>query len=69
MLNGKHITIGIESSCDETAAGIVADGREMLSNIISSQISIHTKFGKIVPIISRKGMGTHTGNRRDGWYG
>lgn len=54
MLNGKHITIGIESSCDETAAGIVADGREMLSNIISSQISIHTKFGGVVPEIASR---------------
>lgn len=55
MLNGKHITMGIESSCDETAIGIVADGRELLANVISSQIDIHTKFGGVVPeIASRK---------------
>ncbi len=55
MLNGKHITLGIESSCDDTAVGIVADGREMLANVISSQIDIHTKFGGVVPeIASRK---------------
>ncbi len=55
MLNGKHITLGIESSCDETAVGIVADGREMLANVITSQIDIHTEFGGVVPeIASRK---------------
>lgn len=55
MLNGKHITLGIESSCDETAVGIVADGRELLANVISSQIDIHTQFGGVVPeIASRK---------------
>ena len=55
MLDGKHITLGIESSCDETAVGIVADGREMLANVISSQIDIHTEFGGVVPeIASRK---------------
>ena len=37
MKNGKHITLGIESSCDETAIGIVADGREVLANVISSR--------------------------------
>lgn len=55
MLDGRHITLGIESSCDETAIGIVADGRDMLANVISSQIDIHTKFGGVVPeIASRK---------------
>lgn len=55
MLNGRHITLGIESSCDETAIGIVANGREMLANVISSQIDIHTEYGGVVPeIASRK---------------
>jgi len=54
MKNGKHITMGIESSCDETAVGIVADGREVLANIISSQIDIHTKFGGVVPEIASR---------------
>ena len=46
---------GIESSCDETAAAVVKNGREVLSNIISSQIVIHRKFGGVVPeIASRK---------------
>lgn len=55
MYEGKHITLGIESSCDETAIGIVANGREMLANVISSQIDIHTEYGGVVPeIASRK---------------
>lgn len=49
------ITLGIESSCDETSASIVKNGREVLSNIISSQIDIHKKFGGVVPeVASRK---------------
>lgn len=54
MLNGKHITMGIESSCDETSVGIVSSGRELLSNVIFSQISIHTKFGGVVPEIASR---------------
>ncbi len=52
----KDITIlAIESSCDETAAAVVRNGREVLSNVISSQIDIHTLFGGVVPeIASRK---------------
>lgn len=47
--------LGIESSCDETAAAVVKNGRQVLSNIISSQIVIHRKFGGVVPeIASRK---------------
>lgn len=47
--------LGIESSCDETAAAVVKNGREVLSNIISSQIATHRKFGGVVPeIASRK---------------
>ncbi|MCC8014587.1 MAG: tRNA (adenosine(37)-N6)-threonylcarbamoyltransferase complex transferase subunit TsaD [Eubacterium sp.] len=52
----KDITIlAIESSCDETSAAVVKNGREVLSDIISSQIDIHKKFGGVVPeIASRK---------------
>ena len=47
--------LGIESSCDETAASVVVDGRVVLSNVISSQIDIHTLYGGVVPeIASRK---------------
>jgi N6-L-threonylcarbamoyladenine synthase len=49
------IVLGIETSCDETSASIVKNGREILSNVISSQISIHQEFGGVVPeIASRK---------------
>lgn len=49
------ITLGIETSCDETAASVIKNGREILSNIISSQIETHKKFGGVVPeIASRK---------------
>lgn len=55
-MSEKDITIlGIESSCDETAASIVINGRKVLSNVISSQIDIHTLYGGVVPeIASRK---------------
>ncbi|MCR3759943.1 tRNA (adenosine(37)-N6)-threonylcarbamoyltransferase complex transferase subunit TsaD [Clostridium felsineum] len=47
--------LAIESSCDETAAAVVVNGRKVLSNVISSQIDIHKKFGGVVPeIASRK---------------
>ena len=49
------LTLGIESSCDETAAAVVKNGTEVLSNIISSQIDIHKLYGGVVPeIASRK---------------
>ncbi|MBI4633776.1 MAG: tRNA (adenosine(37)-N6)-threonylcarbamoyltransferase complex transferase subunit TsaD [Deltaproteobacteria bacterium] len=49
------LVLGIESSCDETAAAVVRNGRDVLSNIIASQIDTHSKFGGIVPeIASRK---------------
>lgn len=47
--------LAIESSCDETAAAVVEDGRKVLSNVISSQIDLHTIYGGVVPeIASRK---------------
>lgn len=49
------LVLGIESSCDETAAAVVKDGQNMLSNIIASQIATHSRYGGIVPeIASRK---------------
>jgi len=49
------LILGIESSCDETAAAVVADGSSLLSNVIASQIDVHTRFGGVVPeIASRK---------------
>ena len=47
--------LAIESSCDETAAAVVVNGRDMRSNVISSQIALHTLYGGVVPeIASRK---------------
>lgn len=47
--------LAIESSCDETAAAVIKNGREVLSNVISSQIELHTLYGGVVPeIASRK---------------
>ena len=55
MSNKDTYILGIESSCDETAAAVVKNGREVLSNVISSQIDIHTLYGGVVPeIASRK---------------
>ena len=57
MLDNKEdvFILAIESSCDETAAAVVKNGREVLSNIIYSQIALHTVYGGVVPeIASRK---------------
>lgn len=49
------LILGIESSCDETAAAVVKNGREVLSNVINTQIDLHKKYGGVVPeIASRK---------------
>lgn len=49
------VILALETSCDETAAAVVVDGCQVLSNIISSQIDVHKKFGGVVPeVASRK---------------
>lgn len=48
------IVLGIESSCDETAVAVVKNGREVLSNIINSQIKIHEEYGGVVPEIASR---------------
>ena len=49
------LILAIESSCDETAAAVVKNGRQVLSNVISSQIDLHKLYGGVVPeIASRK---------------
>lgn len=49
------LILGLETSCDETSAAVIADGRLILSNVISSQIDLHQKYGGVVPeIASRK---------------
>jgi len=46
--------LGIESSCDETAAAVVADGREVLSSVVASQIDVHRKYGGVVPELASR---------------
>ncbi len=48
------LVLGIESSCDETAAALVRDGREMVSSVISSQVEIHKRFGGVVPELASR---------------
>jgi N6-L-threonylcarbamoyladenine synthase len=48
------IILGIESSCDETAAAVVKDGRELLSNVISSSVDMHKAYGGVVPEIAAR---------------
>ncbi len=50
----EFLTLGIETSCDETAVAVIADGRKILSNIIASQLDIHTKFGGVVPEVAAR---------------
>lgn len=48
------LVLGIESSCDETSVAIVKDGKEVLANVINSQIKIHEKFGGVVPEVASR---------------
>jgi len=50
----EHLVLGIESSCDETAAAVVADGRHILSNVVASQTEIHRKYGGVVPELASR---------------
>ncbi len=48
------LTLGIETSCDETAASVVKDGERILSNVVSSSVHLHRKFGGVVPEIASR---------------
>src|ERR1041384_7514726 len=48
------LILGIESSCDETAAAVVRDGREILSSVIASQIALHRPWGGVVPELASR---------------
>lgn len=48
------IILGIESSCDETSAAIVKDGRQLLSNVVNSQVDIHAEYGGVVPEVAAR---------------
>ena len=53
--DGDVLILAIETSCDETAASVVRNGRKVLSNVIYTQIALHTRYGGVVPeIASRK---------------
>lgn len=54
MKNGSVIGLGFESSCDETSVSVIADGKKILSNIISSQIDIHKAYNGVVPEIASR---------------
>jgi N6-L-threonylcarbamoyladenine synthase len=47
-----HTILGIETSCDETAAAVVSDGRVVRSNVVSSQVDLHARFGGVVPEVA-----------------
>ena len=46
--------LAIESSCDETAAAVVEDGQRLLSNVVQSQIDIHSAFGGVIPEVASR---------------
>jgi len=48
------VLLGIETSCDETAAAVVQDGRQVLSSVVSSQVDLHARFGGVVPEIASR---------------
>lgn len=54
MSEQNSLVLGIESSCDETAAAVVADGRRLLSNVIASQVDIHRRYGGVVPEVASR---------------
>ena len=53
-MNGKMLILGIETSCDETAAAVVDSDRRILSNVVHSQIAAHTPYGGVVPEIAAR---------------
>jgi N6-L-threonylcarbamoyladenine synthase len=57
--NNKIYILGIETSCDETSAAVLLNGRELLSHIITSQIGIHQKYGGVVPEIASREHSLH----------
>ena len=55
LQNKENLTVlAIESSCDETACAIVRNGREVVSNVVATQIEIHRRFGGVVPEIASR---------------
>jgi N6-L-threonylcarbamoyladenine synthase len=50
----EHLILGIESSCDETAAAVVAGGWRILSSVVASQSEVHRKYGGVVPELASR---------------
>ena len=50
------ITLAVESSCDETSVAVLKNGREVLSNIINTQVDLHKKFGGVVPEVASRNI-------------
>lgn len=50
----ESLILAIESSCDETSVAVIQDGREILSNIVASQIKSHMRFGGVVPEVASR---------------
>ena len=48
------IVLGLESSCDETAAALIEDGKTILSSVVSSQVPVHKEFGGVVPELASR---------------
>lgn len=65
MKDKQFLVLGIESSCDETSVSVVADGRKILSNVVSSQIDIHKIYGGVVPEIASR---NHVKNINEVYY-
>ena len=55
------LILALESSCDETAASVSRDGREILSNVVYSQIDMHALYGGVVPEIASRKQAEHPG--------
>ena len=53
-MSAACVILGIESSCDETCAAVVVDGREVRSNVVGSQVVLHAKYGGVVPEIAAR---------------
>jgi len=52
--DGLSLTLGIETSCDETSVAVVEDGRKILANVIHTQVALHEKFGGVVPELAAR---------------
>ncbi|GAE27272.1 TsaD/Kae1/Qri7 protein [Halalkalibacter wakoensis JCM 9140] len=53
-MNEKELILAIETSCDETSAAVIENGRTIVSNVVSSQIESHKRFGGVVPEVASR---------------